>query len=931
MVDGIGKDNTASLRTTCFPSAPSKSGFVYEKTSPLVKKEEPKQVVEEEKKPPVEKALPVPEPATKSPVAQAGLTVDSLFTSLAKKVLVESKEKAPPFADVLKQAYATKNLGLESATEVLTFDEYMERVHKNPALAGMVISQYITSAIDYVERTYGSGDEPKTTRSLGEYLKDFYFLDPVFQKEQLHVEEIFRGQRRFWNEFYDVLKEFSVKPRPNRAVIIHGPHATGKTNSVEDLLYKLIMFYSRTKEGAVYTFNTVFDDKAPHFGFQKESVTDKPIMSQDVVFELPADSNSSPFLLLGIDQRKQFLDSLQEEGKLSPGFNTEYTLHFPLDPLSKNLFLGLIALYQGDRKESDLTSEEKAEINRRALRHIQVLPLLFSSEEARGLVTKRARPLPEDASFPIASKADLSRLAVPYQVILESVNIATTRGPHFDASRGLVFLDEFFASCNELSDHKAREVLHLLDLVEKGKATVESNGRGEACRYYDVRIPVLLLFVDNDDAVRKYAVEHPANFDKLASRAVFLTQERERDYREVKAILRDNFTIEPGRQISPYLFETIGKFLVMSSLLPAVNTAYYKSDDIRGFTKEEKEIISHFLTDSKGGLTLLDKANLYAGSLERLPQEYKTLLERATKYIRDEYNRGVEERQFSFYEGKFGLDPRKGENILRKAKLRKPDECFSVLELLDELEEQRVQGFGFENDWAAIKDAAEKSKGKSGEGTLQLPTNFPTPKQMIGSLREELKERIRDDVMDALGVLKLESEIKKDLQKYIAHVRAYVTSEDVAPQYRSRGSVKPEKPDLTFMEEIEKIIFPETPSTRIDDVRKREILVKLGAKTPAGVNAMDQIDEIFPDFMKRLKEHYEKALNTKEKISNFRDDLEACHKNNGVLNTVEILKSDKKRRELFIRGLEGLREKGYCKDCVVKVVAFALNDWEFLK
>jgi len=143
-------------------------------------------------------------------------------------------------------------------------------------------------------------------------------------------------------------------------------------------------------------------------------------------------------------------------------------------------------------------------------------------------------------------------------------------------------------------------------------------------------------------------------------------------------------------------------WLTMTYLFPPKNVNYYNSLDIQEGPREQ-------LTGMVQHMTILEKALLYQGENpnsfktgedQRYSKAERELLEEHLGKIVDEYNLGVGRHKFFLYEGSHGLSSRVGEEIFEAAislNARK-DNCFSVLELFDTLEEWIAHGFEFERE-----------------------------------------------------------------------------------------------------------------------------------------------------------------------------------------------------------------------------------------
>lgn len=279
-------------------------------------------------------------------------------------------------------------------------------------------------------------DPRKYTRGSAEYLKDVFDHFGSYQVRDITGHDISRwglfdlfykvvGQERAQNQIYGHLCSFSEN-RVNKVILLHGPNGSSKTSLISSIM-AAAEAYSKTSEGALYTFNWIFSDVGDKevglgFGETKKIYNQDTLAftaSQDVTFKLPCSLKDNPLLIIPVDQRKAF-------------FNDYLGMEVPknledaeLCPKCKEIFDQLLINYKGDWKK--------------LIRHIQVERLFLSKRFRRGVVSIEAqksvdagaRPLNLEQSYRIPHILSLSSLHEPY-------------GDLIDANRGLVEFSEIF-------------------------------------------------------------------------------------------------------------------------------------------------------------------------------------------------------------------------------------------------------------------------------------------------------------------------------------------------------------------------------------------------------------------------------------------------------------------------------------------------------
>ncbi|MBI2996348.1 MAG: hypothetical protein HYY52_06545 [Candidatus Melainabacteria bacterium] len=797
---------------------------------------------------------------------------------------------------------------------VLSLKEYTGLVLERPDLRLRPISKYALDAINYVEREYGPG---KTVRVLGRDLKEYKFLEMPWKSQSLQNIERFRGHLLFVDRFIRKLEAFSTKPHPDRAVLIHGPNSTGKSSFL-DKLFALLEYYSHTDEGALYTLSWAFDDKLSEFGFHSNKngySSEELINPQDVIVTILSNKNSIPFFVLDIEQRAEILDLLEASGKLPSGFNTDFVLSYKLDDMSKKIFDGLLTLYGGNPDS--------------VYRHMQVVRWYFSSTGDRGLVLKQPTDAPNTILQQITPTTNWERL--PHQIInvLSNAGLHTLEGPLSQANHGIIYYDDMFRG---IERHRGlNDYLWILRLAEKGETTVAST---DGINTTNEQFDILTIGTANDNRLRDIESIDGENWQALQPRLELLEIGHERCYGYVAELFRDKLPliIPPNtkRHVSPNVIDTLALWVTMTHLFPYGNEAYYNSslhDTSVPLREEAKQTLKTLLR----GMSPLEIALLYQDAnlnvFELDPSKVKydsqaqKLLHDNARYKTDEYNLSSSEHSLDFYEGCIGLPTRTAEDILTRAAQLNQNESLTVIELFRAVDDAIRRGFRFEmerNELATRvnSEAAKKDKQASlGRTNFTLP-KFPSSQDLLTQAKEYAKRKIRFDVCKAISLIKTNEEIKHELKRYLAHLKALLRSENVPSEWREpKHQLKPNEQILELLENIFEI------EERYRDKFRRDTLSEIGSwqLTNSDRTAIDHIDEVLPNLTKKLEAAYAKE-NAKD-VKNFLTDLRELLESKKSAQ----IENDEARSSILHNGIIELQKMGYTEEIMLKEIFFAFD------
>jgi hypothetical protein len=291
-----------------------------------------------------------------------------------------------------------------------------------------------------------------------------------------------------------------------------------------------------------------------------------------------------------------------------------------------------------------------------------------------------------------------------------------------------------------------------------------------------------------------------------------------------------------------------------------------------------------------------------------------------------------------------GISTRETGKLLKSMMKYKPNESFTVLEVLEVLERRLKGGFRFDQEVSATKEnlrselmddiarqegepnyrtkeyALRRIADKANEKVNEL---YPVPgaKEIVDQIKIYAKGKIQNDIYTSLGLINEESSIFT-LKRYLNHVVSYVNKGNFAVRKEYRISSQADaKWDETLMKDFESAILKRNFYYDSDKDKFRSGLcsnVATWQLNNEGKLFDDCVEEIFldmaGDIRKAQKEAQQKTLNE------FLQDTEK------YLDSPEALKRDKAdagkkvRAEGWEAQVAKLEKLGYPRDSLGKHV-----------
>jgi len=837
---------------------------------------------------------------------------------------------------------AASRLNFASSSSSLSFSEFHGLLKTNPYPLLRPVTNYVIDAISYWNKA--AGVKPgETVEYLGRDYPRLAFIEKPWTSPSIRDPQRVQGQIVFFNTLFKKLRVLERMPHPNKILLIHGPNASGKTRTIKTL-FEMLEAYSKTDEGALFTFDWVFDDDVPTMrGFapanQLDSYYDSPISSSDIRVRIPGGKNANPVFLLSLEERLKIAES--NRSNMPDRFNSDSLMGDGLSDLSRKMYMVLKLEYEDELRElygNKLSKKEfDKKVEERILRHIHIRRWEYSSASRTGLVLVQPDTPEGDMVHEISPGIDWTAIPPRFLSRINTVGLNTTTGEFTSANRGLRVADDF-GKKRSYGDKPNVDgtLLAQLRLAEYGETSFMSSRLStsgslgsEEC------LDVLQICTTNDDTYA--ALRELPEWTSLRGRFDPTHMGVERKYLEMAKVFKPQLEqiVPPrgGRHLSPRTLEAFALWFSMTYMIPSQNAEYFSSFDLN-------DEVASTLAKNAAKLSPLRKALLYqsqdpnAGELHPCRQAFTRaeieLLMDHRHIISDEFPCNVGTTSVLCYEGGNGIQTRDAEPILQNAALHKEDQCMSVVEIFEELRQETKRGFPFEKlredrlaatseELRGLKELIEATT--STERIPELPENLPPPTEILDSVVEYEKIQIKYDIYRCLDFIKEEGERVERFKKYCIHARCLVNKNLVPDEYQIPKYN--DQPNIDFLSETENMILDIGKGERNPHTRSRfreEVAgaISVWANDHFPENPLDHILEIFPEKIKALE--VSEIDSNENLVTEFVEDVE----NNRIQNP----HNDHLQVERAVRFEEGIRKltaMGYCPHCIPKLVAFAFD------
>lgn len=389
--------------------------------------------------------------------------------------------------------------------QILSFDQYIQLVEKNPKLHLRHSSQYLKDMFDY----YGKNPN-------GSF--------KIFTKKHPQSPAV-QGQTKTQHEIYESLQNFLEDGYNSRFLLLIGPNGSAKSSLVKKIMLAAEE-YSIVDEGALYSFSWIFPidhyTKGPlglGGGKNKETSSDSfaHLEDREIAAILPSELKDHPILLIPQTVRQEIINNLfANDLKRLAALKRSYLYLGDLSQRNKTIFDALSKSYRGDYKE--------------VLKHIRIEKFFLNKRYSSGAVTIEPQ-LHVDANL---SQITMDRRLASLPASLQSLNLYSMNGEVILANRGLL----------EFSDLFKRP----LDTFKYLLTTMES----KTINLHGILTELDIFFIGTSNELHFAAFKQHPDFNSFRGRFSFLkvpyllnTVQEKEIYAEQLELLKDRCHFEP--------------------------------------------------------------------------------------------------------------------------------------------------------------------------------------------------------------------------------------------------------------------------------------------------------------------------------------------------------------------------------------------------
>ncbi len=500
----------------------------------------------------------------------------------------------------------TKNVkqNFKDNLQLLSFDEYLNLLESKPAFHLRGTAQYAADMLDH----YGTSESGFN----------------VFKNKVI-------GLHGVQKQIYKILKAFANQGINNRLILLHGPNGSAKSTLISALMEGMNE-YSKTQEGALYSFSWIFPiDKVTRGSLgirgdqekKSTSISSYAYLSdEEIACVIPSELRDHPVLLIPENERALMFKkhSFTIPNRLREG---------GLSHRDQLIFQALLNNYQGDYAQ--------------VIKHIRVERFYLSKMYRSGLITVEPQ-MHVDAHY---QQLTMNRSLSQLPASLQGINLFSIGGDLAEANRGLI-------DYNDLLKRPIDTYKYLLTACETAKVNV-----GQSILHLDT------IFIGSSNELQLDAFKEYPDFSSFKGRIELvkvpyllkLSQE-EKVY---EPILN---SIAGEKTVTPHTAWTIALWSVLTRL---------KKPHHERYTSELSSVIEK--------LSPMDKLKLYeSGDMpEKLSNEERKHLKASLHKIEEEYTNVL------YYEGRTGASARELKSVLIDAAQSNDFKTLSPLAVVSEL------------------------------------------------------------------------------------------------------------------------------------------------------------------------------------------------------------------------------------------------------
>lgn len=506
----------------------------------------------------------------------------------------------------------------EQFEKVLTFDEYIKIFENHPRRECRVSSMYLKDMFNY----FGKGENG----SFNLFTRDHSDSPPV------------SGQIRTQELIYSNLENFTEEGFNNKFILLVGPNGSSKSSIVKKIM-KATEDYSRSDEGALFTFSWIF----PISKFTKGSVgfandsskgsvqSYAQLEDSEISSILQSEMKDHPILLIPIKARQSIINkAFADQPELLESIQKSYLYTGDLSKRNRLIFDALLKNHNGEYTE--------------VMKHIRVERFHIDKRYSTGAATIEPQ-LHVDAKL---QQITMDKRLANLPPSLQSLNLFNLSGEIVLGNRGIL----------EFSDLLKRP----LDTYKYLLMTMETR----TINLQGILTELDIFFIGSSNEVHLAAFKQHPDFNSFKGRFNFIKVPYLTNvHHEVKIYEDQVHNLKDHTKFEPHAIEALCYWAVMTRL---------RQPQAKNFADKK-------LGDIAQKLTPMEKAVLIADTLppEYLDSEGKQLLKLSLPELQKEFLNDA------LYEGKFGISPREIKQMIYE--LSNEYESISFIEIGEYLKE----------------------------------------------------------------------------------------------------------------------------------------------------------------------------------------------------------------------------------------------------
>lgn len=403
--------------------------------------------------------------------------------------------------------------------EILSFQDYMDVVEKNPFRECRPSYQYLKDMLDY----YGKSESGA--------LK-------LFETEHPDSPPVY-GQSMPEQMIYSNLSNFVEEGMNNKFILLVGPNGSSKSSIVRKLM-RGAEEYSKTEDGALYSFSWIFPIDTYVKGTLGLNVTKATadvnsyahLEDKDISAILTSELKDHPLLLIPREYRQALLEDLLEDfPELLETVKKSYLFKGDISKRNRMIYDALLKNYKGNHKD--------------VLKHIRVERFKISRRYSSSAVTIEPQ-LHVDARM---QQITMDKRLGSLPPSLQSLNLFSLQGEAVSANRGIL---EF----SDLLKRPLDTFKYLLQTMETGSLNLQG-----------ILTELDIFFIGTSNEVHLAAFKQHPDFNSFKGRFNFVKVPYLLNYKDEAKIYKEQIEgLKEKTSFEPHALEAICYFAIMTRL-----------------------------------------------------------------------------------------------------------------------------------------------------------------------------------------------------------------------------------------------------------------------------------------------------------------------------------------------------------------------------